>query len=186
MPRGHRAVLQTVLDTVGPQHVRVHQPLAELVVDDACIRPPCRLYVEQRHWETAVLGGDDALRTCALVLGTRHHDGHYREHCLRRLQPLGEAWQVAYVVALLGEHVAEVASAAVLALLDVPALVRTFCRHNPAFVHLTRERAISYHDCYYRDRYADYRRFPPVRFLTRAIEDAGLPRRMQAQRPPCD
>ena len=44
----------------------------------------------------------------ALCLGTRHHDGHLREACLRQLLLQERAWTVPFVVHLCGEYVLEI------------------------------------------------------------------------------
>ena len=44
----------------------------------------------------------------ALCLGTRHHDGHLREACVRQLLQQQRAWTVPFVVHLCGEYVLQI------------------------------------------------------------------------------
>jgi hypothetical protein len=47
-----------------------------------------------------------------------------------------------------------------------------FAFHNPAFVDLTEQRAVSYWNCYMRSRYPDLRDHP-TRIFAKALRQAG-------------
>jgi hypothetical protein len=85
---------------------------------------------------------------------TRHNDGIVRQRHLERLLSAREDWVAPFVVQLLGEYVIEILDvmAARLGELQREPYTR-FVAENREFMRLTRERMISYWDCYYRLRY---------------------------------
>lgn len=170
LPKAHEQSVLRILDVAGQSELRLHGPLAQVQVGGEQLLLPTRLQAEVRHWEDAVLEWHGVPRSIALTLATRHTDGFYRESCLRRMLPLKESWQVPYVVALLGEYVAEISTVAIGALEDSPDLFHTFCQDNRPFLETTLRRAISYHDCYYRASVRSYKQFPAVALLTRALQ----------------
>jgi hypothetical protein len=96
----------------------------------------------------------------ALCLGTRHHDGFVREHCLRRLLGSREDWIIPFVVQLAGEYVSQIVSAIEAALPELDgAAYGAFLRENPRFFAKTERRVISYWYAYaqagYRERGAE-------------------------------
>ncbi|MFN9506685.1 MAG: hypothetical protein ACK57J_19375, partial [Rubrivivax sp.] len=161
----------SLLAVAGEESKHVNQRVLEvLVAHDEQISMPSRIYIPVRDWEVAVLEWNDTRRSIALTRGTRPHDGFYRESCLRRVLPITEVWQAGYAIALLGEYVIEISSIAIDALKANPELVSEFCHLNRAFVETTRRRAISYYDCYHREKSRSYKEFPPVAFLTEALK----------------
>jgi len=174
VPRAHEAALLSLLEVSGEESKHVNQSVHDvLVAHDEQISIPRRIYIPVRDWEDAVLEWNDTRRSIALTLGTRHHDGFYRESCLRRVLPISEVWQAGYAIALLGEYVLEISSIAVDALKAKPELATEFCHLNRAFIETTRRRAISYYDCYHREKSRSYKEFPPVAFLTEALKNAA-------------
>jgi hypothetical protein len=100
-------------------------------------------------------------------LFTRHSDGHTRHYHLRHIISSAELWVAPFVVQLVGEYVIEILHVIRenLGNLD-SAVYREFLQSNPAFYALTKQRVISYWDCYHRSqRKADYPGFQIIEFL---------------------
>ena len=77
-----------------------------------------------------------------------------RQRQLERNLPAYEPWIVPFVVQLTGEYVIELLDTCEshFSLLD-PLLYGSFIRDNPKYFQATRDRMISYWDCYYRRLY---------------------------------
>jgi len=137
---------------------------------------PCRVYISHRQLEDAALEWSGVRRQIAFCLGTRHHDGYYRESCLRRLGPLDAEWKVAFACLLLGDYVIEIANLAAQHLLAAPAeLTYTFFANNAAVIETQRRRAISYWDCYYRPAVARYTELPVIACIDTLLARSQLP-----------
>ncbi|MCP4087195.1 MAG: hypothetical protein GY745_19440 [Actinomycetia bacterium] len=103
----------------------------------------------------------DRLRLLADAWYSRSHDGYVRQRHLKRLVEAEEHWVVPYVVAALGDYVVEVVE-------DVEIALRRhgeggswhrrayhhFAANNYDFIELVRQRATSYHHCYYTASYS--------------------------------
>lgn len=102
---------------------------------------------------------------------TRHHNGFIREKHLASIICSNHEWIPPFVVQLVGEYVIEILQVVDrnISLLD-PALYRRFLRENPKFFTLTKQRVISYWDCYYRwQRRADYAGFQIISFMEHLV-----------------
>ena len=146
---------------------RLHAPSAPFDVhqDGRRLRIPGRTYyAREALLDVAGLPGDAGV--IALCLGTRHHDGHLREHCLAQLLLQERAWTVPFVVHLCGEYVLEIVEriGAALPAWNTPALAR-YLRENPAHVATLERRAVSYWNCYYRDEYPVWEAYPGRRAM---------------------
>ncbi len=116
---------------------------------------------------------------------TRHNDGFIRQRHLERIIRQPNPWVVPFVVQLAGEYVWQILETINHQLPDVRrpgtpmhGLYGEFAFHNPAFVDLTEQRAISYWDCYMRSRHADFRDHPPIVFV-KAVRLAGRDHRQK-------
>lgn len=112
---------------------------------------PCRIYHDPSLIQPRELTGVQArILSCLL---TRHHDGFVREQYLRKILDSKDAWIPPFVVQLVGEYVVETVNEIRDGLnrLD-PALYGSFLRQNPAFYQLTKQRVLSYWNCYHSDR----------------------------------
>jgi hypothetical protein len=137
---------------------------------------PCRIYISHRQLEDAALEWPGVRRQIALCLGTRHHDGYYRESCLRRLEPLDAEWKVAFACLLLGDYVIEIANLAAQHLLAAPAeVIHAFFASNSAVIETQRRRAISYWACYYRHAVARYTELPAIACIDTLLARSQLP-----------
>jgi len=97
---------------------------------------------------------------------TRHHSGFIREKHLASILCANHEWVPPFLVQLVGEYVIEILHLVRRNLhhLD-PQLYRAFLRGNPSFFALTKQRVISYWDCYHRSvRREDYAGFQIVEF----------------------
>ena len=106
-------------------------------------------------------------RAILSCLYSRHHDGFVRERTVESLLRSDDPWVIPFVVQLVGEYVVEIVELierGLTARSDLAPYER-FASENPEFVGLTRKRAVSYWDCYYRDRYPDARSYPGLRAM---------------------
>lgn len=116
---------------------------------------------------------DTATGLAITCLYTRHADGLVRQAALRHVLDRAEQpWTVPFVLQLLGEHVVEICEDielfAATRLEDCPGWagnVREFRDENVDFVALTRQRAMSYWQCYHRHRYPSPASYPSLRAI---------------------
>jgi hypothetical protein len=90
-------------------------------------------------------------RTVLSCIYTRHHDGHVREKHVRAILASPLDWVPPFVVQLVGEYVIEIQYVieSNVACMQQQSYVR-FLAENPSFIELTRQRTISYWNCYFR------------------------------------
>ena len=123
-------------------------------LDGETLAIPARVYYDRTRL-LAATRADGVEGVISLCLGTRHHDGFVREHCLRRLLGLHHAWVAPFVVQLVGEYVVEIVQVIEAALPDLDASAYgRFLRENPRYLATTERRVISY---WYAYREAGYR-----------------------------
>lgn len=85
---------------------------------------------------------------------TRNPDGYVRQSQVQRLAESSAPWVAPFVAQLCGEYVIELLSAVEANIPSMDhAVYGAFFRENPQFFRATRDRMISYWDCYYRSRY---------------------------------
>jgi hypothetical protein len=108
------------------------------------------------------------LLSCLL---TRHHSGLIREENLKRILDSRHEWIPPFVVQLVGEYVIEIVDLIRhnMDRLDA-SLYRAFLAQNPAFYQTTKDRVVSYWNCYHRDQQkADYAGFQVLEAFDRLI-----------------
>jgi hypothetical protein len=87
---------------------------------------------------------------------TRHHNGSVREQHLAGIIRSNNEWIPPFVVQLVGEYVVEILEIVSRNLDHLDArLYRGFLKTNSEFFALTKQRIISYWDCYYRGQRRD-------------------------------
>jgi hypothetical protein len=108
----------------------------------------------------------EANRAIVACLYTRHQDGFVREREVLKILPVDEPWVVPFVVQLAGEYVVQIIEH-MCENVDLMPLdrYRQFAADNPAFIDLTKARAISYWDCYYRREFPQFGDYPAFQFL---------------------
>ena len=143
---------------------RAHPPFAVYQNGEALLIPTRTYYDREQLLTCTRLPGDAGV--IALCLGTRHHDGHLREACVRQLLLQQRAWTVPFVVHLCGEYVLEIVEVigAVLPAWNGEALAR-YLRENCAYLATLERRAVSYWNCYYRWRYPVWEDYPGRRTM---------------------
>jgi hypothetical protein len=140
---------------LGPADVIPPAGAHHVVVGGEALTIPGRVY-----FDPECLTGSEALpaaeRLVLMCIFTRHHDGHVREACLRAIVGHAEPWVAPFVVLLLGEYVIEIAE---VIKSNLPALApdtyASFVAANPEVMAVTRRRATSYRNCYYRGKFPD-------------------------------
>ena len=130
---------------------------------------PYRIYHDSELIDrTCLTTRQGVLLDCLL---TRHHDGFICEKHLASIICANYEWIPPFVIQLVGEYVIEILQVVIrnLNLLD-PSLYRRFLRENPRFFALTKQRVISYWDCYYRwQRRSDYVGFRIIAFMEHLV-----------------
>jgi len=142
---------------MGDTRFATHQDI-EVKAGGSHLVIPYRIHHEGNEQVGKSLSGVQSIMYSCLL--TRHHNGHVRQRQLERLLPVPEPWVVPFVFQLTGEYVIEILDTCEshFHLLD-PRLYGTFIRDNPKYFQVTRDRMISYWDCYYRwlyQRKSDY------------------------------
>lgn len=120
-----------------------------VIVRCESLRIPYRIY--DNPDETLFTYLNEIQATVYACLLTRHHDGHVRQRQIERIVVSSEPWVAPFVVQLCGEYVIEILDVveAHLSSMD-QRIYGTFFRENSLFFRRTRDRMISYWDCYYR------------------------------------
>ena len=87
---------------------------------------------------------------------TRSYNGYVREEYLKHIITANQPWVVPFVIRLLGEYVIEILQVIYenFKKIDIQ-LYCKFIEENPMFYEITKQRVISYWDCYYRSQYKD-------------------------------
>lgn len=124
----------------------------EVTTDKNRVVIPYRIYHEGSEQDVRSLSRTQSIMYSCLL--TRHHNGYVRQRQLERILPISEPWVVPFVVQLTGEYVIEMLDTCEshFSLLD-PVIYGAFIRDNPKYFQATRDRMISYWDCYYRSLY---------------------------------
>lgn len=134
-------------------------------VSGEVVRIPYRIYHDPALIDrTCLTPRQVELLGCLL---TRHHNGFIRKEHLAGIIFANNEWIPPFVVQLAGEYVVEILEfvSSNLDRLDSQ-LYRTFLHTNPEFFALTKQRVVSYWDCYYREqRQADYAGFKIIAFM---------------------
>lgn len=135
-------------------------PFPKLLEPANVIAIPYRVYappIPQSRYDSLT----PTQKTVADCLYSRSHDGHKRQLHIKRIVAVEELWVIPYVVAAIGDYVVEVVDEVVAGLADLDkqhswqeSKYRQFADHNADFIELTRQRAVSYWDCYYSRNYS--------------------------------
>lgn len=93
-------------------------------------------------------------QSIAACLYTRHHDGHVRQRALKHALGIDAVWATPFVLQLLGEYVIDIVETIVNAIGEAPSeRYVEFLRENQRFLDLTEQRATSYWNEYFRQRF---------------------------------
>ena len=159
-----------------------------LTVDGEVLTIPERIYNRE---PTSVTGLSHTQQLIQHCIYSRHHNGFVRQSHLRAILSSREGWASPFVMRPVGEYVLPIVQ-------DIQKAVATdsgerealgrFAAENPAFVELTRQRAISYWNEYYRREYPRSTDYPGVATIVAATPDGlttlseGLPAPRAAER----
>lgn len=133
------------------------------------LRIPYRVYFPELSPPAALTETQRRIWSCVY---SRHHDGRVRERNLGLLLDADDGWITPFVVQLLGEYVLEIVQ-----LIDSrrDVLDRTQYRQlvieNAAFLRLTKQRAVSYWNCYHWRQFRRKEDYPGFRLIC-ALEPA--------------
>ncbi|WP_244114180.1 hypothetical protein [Burkholderia contaminans] len=155
-PKALRSDVSVVADLIGRGNAT--DAGLQVVVRGESLCIPYRIYDDPD--ETLFTCLNKTQTTVYACLLTRHHDGHVRQRLIERIIATPEPWVAPFVVQLCGEYVIEILDTveAHLSSMD-QCIYGAFFRENSLFFQRTRDRMISYWDCYYRwlyKREADY------------------------------
>jgi hypothetical protein len=134
-------------------------------VSGEALEIPYRIYHDRRSPDVESLTPlQTELWDCLL---TRHHDGFIREEYLSKIIDCEHSWIPPFVIQLAGEYVINIIQFVWENIERLPRdIYRDFLLQNPFFYKTTKQRVMSYWDCYYRDRRkADYPGFQILEFL---------------------
>jgi hypothetical protein len=130
---------------------------------------PYRIYHDPVRIDSARLNPQQTeLLDCLL---TRHHNGFVREEHLARIICRSHDWVPPFVVQLVGEYVVEILRIIQKASGNLDTgLYRRFLTDNAIFFAITKQRVVSYWDCYHRwQKKQDYPGFQILNFFDRLI-----------------
>ena len=132
-------------------------------INGETIRIPHRVYFDEPSY---LLGPRGVRKDILACVYSRHHDGFVRERYVKHLLSSDHAWVPPFAVQLAGEYVLQIVQlvASHSARLGLEPY-RSFVAQNPAFMAVTRQRMVSYWDCYYRRDYPDFAAYPGSRVL---------------------
>lgn len=183
-PLSLRSSLADVLDRLPPTAYPPSGPITssnsrdwtQLTVQGDPVVIPRRIYNSTPA--TELVQEDSEARLAIDCLYTRHHDGFVRQSALRRVLASAEhPWTVPFVLQLLGEYVIEIcddierfAETQLTIRRGWAQQVRSFADENPEFIVLTRQRATSYWQCYYRGPHLCRGTYPGLRALTLLVD----------------
>jgi hypothetical protein len=130
-------------------------------LDDTRLLIPYRIYNPPPAFRSVA---SDALPFVSTIY-TRHHDGHVRQASTGIALSNWHSWMSPFVVQLMSEYVVEIANDIVTWLATAPDPARDhlqrFAAGNPAFIAISRARATSYWNEYYRGEF-QVREYPPL------------------------
>ena len=138
------------LGSVSPWRYLPPSDFFTVMVAGEPVTIPYRIYNRERRRTPSVTKTEALILHC---LYSRHHDGFVRQRHLRELLGHPEEWSAPFIMSLLGEYVLPIVQDIQAAVSTDAALrenLRRFADENPAFTDLTRQRAISYWNAYYR------------------------------------
>lgn len=107
-------------------------------------------------------------RKIAQCILTRSTDGFERQAALKEVLPINEPWSIPFFIALAGEYIIEIIDDIYTNINRINfEIVENFIGKNPNFHKITRDRVMSYWNCYYRHQFqrTDYVGFRLLREL---------------------
>ncbi len=151
----------------APIHETSSDDIGLINVGADAVSIPARVYFsEPAAADMEVLSERQRLITRCLL--SRHHDGHVRERMVKHVLGYDETWTVPFVVQLVGEYVLEIIRRIEDGLRpEHQEPYGAFLRDNADFWARTRQRVVSYWNCYYRHEFPDRLDYPGMRLSER-------------------
>ena len=146
-----QAVRDDVVRVVSVLPTAFHSSSATFrtTIGDEALIIPYRVYYDRKAISFSNLTSlQQVVLGCVL---TRHHDGFVRGENLGRIISRKESWIPPFVIQLVGEYVVEILEAIHNNLSSLDSTVyAAFLNDNISFWETTKQRVVSYWDCYYR------------------------------------
>ncbi|GGH27556.1 hypothetical protein [Paenibacillus segetis] len=136
-----------------------------VIIDDESIEIPYRTYVNVPSNDLLKKLSETQFHiTCCYL--TRHHNGYIRERFLKEIILINDSWIVPYVIKLAGEYVVEILALMNSHLNDLDISEYTkFIIENPEFYYRTKQRVVSYWNCYYESEYKNINEYPGTQII---------------------
>lgn len=167
-PKAQKNDYDVVLNKMDHNHCHKPIGLFGVTTEGELLEIPYRIYHDNSKWLSSLTLSKEqrSIRNC---LFTRHHDGYTREKYVSKILSLNESWASPYVVQLIGEYVVEILQLIYDRREELDgSLYREFIASNPEYFYKTKQRVISYWNCYYRFSFPDkneYVGFKLIRYL---------------------
>lgn len=147
----------------GGAHMPSKDDIGPISINGEPVNIPWRIYSPEPELLPEI---SDLQRTIVACLYTRHHNGFIREKYLSDLFRPSYSWVPPFLLQLVGEYVLEIIELIDRHISDLDISVcKRFANENKKFVALTRARAISYWDCYYRRQNWKIRNYTAFRVM---------------------
>ena len=163
-PARLRADAATVAAAMPPSRAEFHGPFA-VTLGGEIMRIPERIYNAE---PTRVAELPEAQQLILHCIYSRHHDGFVRHRHLDAILGSSDEWAAPFVLRLVGEYVLPIVQdieRAIAANSAERTRLRRVAADDPAFLELTRQRAVSYWNAYYRSEYPNQADYPAIAAL---------------------
>ena len=145
--------VDTILHSLNPASTPAPTHSISVRVGDEILEIPYRIYLDEANL-SKVEELTPLQRELFFCIYTRHPDGRIREQSLRGIIQSKAAWVAPYVFLPGGEYVHEILELILQNLNALDAKVyREFINANPLLYEKTRQRMVSYWDCYYKHEF---------------------------------
>lgn len=160
------AQVDKAVDSIA--HDELHPPSRAFTVtmDGEALHIPVRVYYDLDRLRRALNSSQGTDKHILACLGTRHHDGYFRQACLRELLVGKESWLTPYILQLVGEYIVEIVDDVARHIVTRdPAPLVAFAKENPAYMARLASRVRSYWHYYYEQAYPDLNDYPGTKVL---------------------
>lgn len=139
LPVGH---LQTTQHDIG-----------SVIISGESLHIPSRFYYPEPD-ESSLNGLNNINLSILACLYSRHHNGFVRLKYVCKLFYLSDVWVSPFILNLIGEYVIEIIEVISQNINLLPLRsYNEFIIENPAYIHILKQKIISYWNCYYRVKF---------------------------------
>jgi hypothetical protein len=140
-------------------------PILSFTMAGEALSLPARMYFPEWDGWQRLSAQQQLIYHCMF---TRHHNGYVRERAMSHIIHKIEIWTVPFVIQLAGEYVVEIIARMDQVVREEDGrMFGKFLKENPSVISLTRQRALSYWDTYYRTAFFQRSEYPGLRFVAR-------------------